>query len=114
MSVTEENHNNGSTEEHHNNVTALRVFDLYVDQLEGDVHDMDDALLVRLRWFGEDIESAIKRLTDDPRTAYEVVKRLSSTVRDLDARAGASDASHETLRSARSWAILLPVTAVHE
>lgn len=92
---------------------AKRVFELYVDQLVGESAELDEALIVRLRWFGEDLTTAAKRLSENPNSTLDVVKALSSVMQELDQRAGEVAASREHVASARRWAVLIPETAVH-
>lgn len=89
-------------------VTARRVFELFVTELESDVEHLDEALLVRLRWFVDDIEIAVKRLAEDPTHAYEIITGLSAVMQDLDSRAGASEQAHKSLIGGRRWLMLIP------
>src|SRR5438093_317052 len=94
-------------------ITAKRVYELYVEDLEGRSAAVDETLVTRLRWFETDLGVAIARIAGDPESVMSVMAGLSRQMQELDARAGESDALHSTLASARRWALLLPDSAVH-
>lgn len=95
-------------------VTERRIFEIYVDQLVGEAQQLSELLVVRLRYFGEDVEAAAKRLAENPRLAYEIVQHLSSRMQELDAQAGASDRANQTVATARSVALILPESGVND
>lgn len=95
-------------------VTERRIFEIYVDQLVGEAQQLSELLIVRLRYFGEDVEQAAKRLSDNPKLAYELVQHLSGRMQELDAQAGASDRANKTVETARSVALILPESALND
>lgn len=84
-----------------------RVFELYVDQLRGDSEAMDEMLLVRLRWFSENIKQTADRLSNDPEAAVALVQHLSTFMQELDQQAGATSQARDAVASARRLALLL-------
>ena len=94
--------------------TIQRIFELYVDQLQGDADVADELLLVRLRWFGENVANTIQRLGEDHKSALALVQQLSTLMQQLDAQAGAADQAHASLGRARSWALIIPESTIHE
>lgn len=91
-----------------------RIFEIYVDKLVAEAEELDELLIVRLRYFGEDIEAAAKRLSENPRMAFEIVTHLSTSMQKLDAAAGMSDRAQKTVATARSVALVLPESGVNE
>lgn len=102
-----ENETNQKTHEH-------RIFELYVDQLTGESQELDEVLIVRLKWFSEDVQKVSERLAENPEDALRLVHGLSSLMQRLDSDAGASDRARESVSSARRWALLIPDAKVHQ
>lgn len=95
-------------------VEVRRVFELYVDELKASSSEIDELLVVRLRYFGEDVESAAKRLGENPALVVELMHHLSSEMQELDTVAGESAYARKAISRARSLALLLPETGVHD
>lgn len=89
-------------------MTSKRVFELYIDSLEAERDLADDMLIVRLRYFSEDISSTSERLKENPRLAYSLVQNLSGLMQELDAASGGTEALTRELGTARRWALLIP------
>lgn len=118
MAMKEETTGTGTTGTSEGNgqvrVEARRIFELYVDKLTADAEEIGELLLVRLRYFGEDVEQVTKRLAENPGLAVELVHHLSGRMQELDTIVGAAEHGRSTIRSARSVALLLPESAVNE
>lgn len=93
--------------------TAKRVFELFVETLEGERDIADEKLLARLRWFGEDVGAAIVRLEQDPRAARPLIHSLGSDLAEIARHTEAVGVMEENVHQARRWALLLPEVSVH-
>lgn len=91
-----------------------RLFELFVDSLEAERDIAGDELILHLGFFGEDIAKTAERLKKNPRLAVDLVHQLSSTMQDLDSKAGGVDALTDELGSARRWALVLPENEADE
>lgn len=97
-----------------NDATAKKVFELFVETLEGERDTADEDLLTRLRWFSEDVSSAAERLSKEPRAAWPLVHTLGDTLLNLARKAEAVAVMEENVHQARRWALLLPEVSIHE
>lgn len=88
-----------------------RIFELHVSELIAESEDIDELLLVRLRYFGEDINNVINRLAENPRMVVELIHHLSTKMQEIDTTAGESSHAQRSLSKVRSMALLLPETA---
>lgn len=88
-----------------------RIFELHVDELIAESADIDELLLVRLRYFGEDISQVIQRLGENPKLVVELIHHLSTQMQEIDTTAGSAETAQRSLAKVRSMALLLPETA---
>lgn len=88
--------------------TPRRVFELYVDQVASEADALDEALIVRLRWFQDDIETASRKINDDPGAIVQVIHGLSTMMQQIDTAAGAAEGARRQIPVARRWALLIP------
>lgn len=95
-------------------IEVRRIFEIYVDELVADQEAVDELLLIRLRYFQEDVSKVIDRLGENPRLVVELVQHLSTRMQELDTSAGESDHAKRAVAKARSLALLLPETAIHD
>lgn len=93
-------------------IEVRRIFEMYVDELKASSDQIDELLVVRLRYFGEDVQEASKRLSENPALVVELMHHLSSEMQELDTQAGSSEHARTAVAKARSLALLLPETAV--